>query len=149
MSDPSSHSRTPSRVQVEREIRIHIELQHTNIIKLYAAFEDDANVYMVQELATEGDLFQQVKSGNGSRFSERRAAQNVILPFLEALAHIHKRGIIHRDIKPENILIGSGGTIKLADFGLAIDLNEERAVTRTGTLDYMVRRVQKERETCF
>lgn len=28
--------------------------------------------------------------------------------------------------------------LKLADFGLAIDLNEERAVTRAGTLDYMV-----------
>ena len=29
--------------------------------------------------------------------------------------------------------------LKLADFGLAIDLGEERAVTRAGTLDYMVR----------
>ena len=129
---------TNVRSQVQREIRIHVELQHTNIIKLYAAFEDDANVYMVQELASDGDLFQQVKSGSG-KFSERRTAQSVILPFLDALSHIHKRGIIHRDIKPENILIGSRGTIKLADFGLAIDVNEERAVTRTGTLDYMVR----------
>ena len=124
---------------MKREIRIHIELQHANIIKLYAAFEDDANVYMVQELASDGDLFQQVKRGSG-KFSERRTAQDVILPFLDALTHIHKRGIIHRDIKPENILVGSGAIIKLADFGLAIDMNEERAVTRTGTLDYMVRR---------
>lgn len=58
---------------------------------------------------------------------------------MDALSYIHKRGIIHRDIKPENILIGAGGIIKLADFGLSIDMNEERPVTRTGTLDYMVR----------
>ena len=38
--------------QVEREIRIHSRLDHANIIQLYAAFEDDANVYMVQEYAT-------------------------------------------------------------------------------------------------
>ena len=38
--------------QVEREIRIHSRLSHENIIQLYAAFEDDSNVYMVQEYAT-------------------------------------------------------------------------------------------------
>ena len=48
------------------------------------------------------------------------------------------QGIAHRDIKTENILLTSTGGIKLADFGLAIDTNEERPVTRAGTLDYMV-----------
>ena len=43
--------------QVEREIRIHSRLDHANIIQLYAAFEDDLNVYMVQEFAT-GNLCQ-------------------------------------------------------------------------------------------
>ena len=38
----------PHRYQVEREIRIHIILEHENIIKLHAAFEDEKNVYMVQ-----------------------------------------------------------------------------------------------------
>jgi hypothetical protein len=38
---------------------------------------------------------------------------------------------------PENILFTKGSCLKLADFGLAIDLREERAVTRAGTLDYM------------
>lgn len=46
--------------------------------------------------------------------------------------------ICRRDIKPENILLSKSMAIKLCDFGLAIDLREERAVTRAGTLEYMV-----------
>ena len=38
-------------MQVEREIRIHTALNHESIIQLYAAFEDDAHVYMAQEFA--------------------------------------------------------------------------------------------------
>ncbi len=40
-----------NRYQVEREIRIHIQLEHENVIRLYVAFEDEKNVYMVQEFA--------------------------------------------------------------------------------------------------
>ena len=43
----------------------------------------------------------------------------------------------NRDIKPENLLFTGELRLKVADFGLAIDLREERAVTRAGTLDYM------------
>lgn len=57
--------------------------------------------------------------------------------------YLHTRAIIHRDIKPENILFADHGScLKLADFGLAIDLREERAVTRAGTLDYMAPEVR-------
>ena len=53
-----------SRMQVEREIRIHSKLQHESIIGLYAAFEDADNVYMAQEFA-EG------ASGPTHRFTAR------------------------------------------------------------------------------
>jgi serine/threonine protein kinase len=38
-------------LQVEREIRIHSRLQHANIVQLYASFEDNKYVYLVQEYA--------------------------------------------------------------------------------------------------
>lgn len=41
--------------QVEREIRLHSQLRHENIIQLYGSFEDEDNVYLVQEYA-EGKL---------------------------------------------------------------------------------------------
>ena len=49
------------------------------------------------------------------------------------------QGIAHRDLKLENTLLSGLGEIKLADFGLAIDTNHERPVTRAGTMDYMVK----------
>ena len=50
---------------------------------------------------------------------------------------------MHRDIKPENILLTKAKAVKLADFGLSINFNDERPVTRAGTLDYMAP------EVCF
>lgn len=134
----ATHLSTSHRCQVQREVQIHLDLQHPNIIQLYAAFEDDECVYMVLELASEGDLFDVVKAEVGSKFSEPRTVCEVILPLLGVISFLHKRGIVHRDIKPENLLMSSGRVLKLADFGLSIDISEERPVTRVGTLDYMV-----------
>jgi aurora kinase len=41
------------------------------------------------------------------------------------------------------VLLGAGGALKLADFGLAIDTHQERPVTRAGTLDYMAPEVRR------
>jgi len=57
------------------------------------------------------------------------------------LEHVHRKGLIHRDVNPENILVTHDGIAKLADLGLAIDLDEADRVTRdestVGTFDYL------------
>lgn len=60
----------------------------------------------------------------------------------DVLAFIHGAGFIHRDVKPSNIMISEiDQTIKLTDFGLCYNLNENRSITYTGgvpgTLEYM------------
>ncbi len=86
---------------------------------------------LVQEYADGSDLFTLLHK-YGGRLTERLAVQLVLEPFLRVLQYLHSRAIIHRDIKPENILFNKAMCLKLGDFGLAIDLREERAVTRAG-----------------
>jgi len=102
-----------NRAQVEREIRIHIELQHMYIVQLYAAWEDERVFYLVQEFASEGDVFTEVHR-RGGQLSEKAAVSLVLQPFLAALHYLHTKKIIHRDIKPENLLFAAGKQMRVA-----------------------------------
>ena len=89
------------RYQVEREIRIHIALEHEHIIKLYSAFEDEKNVYMVQEFAGSGDLFEELRR-NGGIVKEKYAVRDVLAPFLNALHHLHS--LVGVNLSPSTLI---------------------------------------------
>eukprot|EP00798_Chlamydomonas_sp_ICE-L_P027198 gene27198-2446_t len=125
------------RMQLYREIRLHSRMHNHNIVQFYAAFmQDNDRVVLVQEYCEGGDLLKVIQR-SGGRLLERQAVHLVLQPFLTGMLHLHSQGIVHRDIKPENVLFTKDRTLKICDFGLAIDLYEERANTRAGTLDYM------------
>ncbi len=108
---------------LHREIDIMRKLQHKHIICLYDVFEDSERIYLILELVTGGELFDQIVSRGV--YSERDAAA-VISQILEAVAYMHQNGIAHRDLKPENLLCGGqdGRQIKVTDFGLSKDFGK-------------------------
>ncbi|CAI5984694.1 unnamed protein product [Closterium sp. NIES-65] len=109
---------------------------HEHIIQWLGHFEDAQCVYIVQEWASGGDLFEELRA-SGGHMGEARTAKHILLPLIAALHHMHTRGVVHRDLKPENLLLTFHGTLKVRDFDLAINMREVRPASRLGALQYM------------
>jgi len=90
-----------------------MSLKHENIIKVYDCFQDENYIYMVLELAENGQLYEKLR--RVGRFDES-AAKNMVKDVIAAVEYLHSRNppIVHRDIKPENLLLDKHNKIKLA-----------------------------------
>ena len=86
------------------------------IVQIYNSFEENETAYIVMEYL-EGETLDQRLKREG-RISEQEAVL-ILLPILQALDAVHKKGILHRDIAPNNIFLTKDGDSKLLDFGAA------------------------------
>jgi serine/threonine protein kinase len=110
-----------------REFNAAAKLEHPNVVRPLD-FGTDGNVsYLVTEFV-EGTTLGQMIDDQG-RLTEE-AAVRIITQVAQALQYAHERNVIHRDVKPDNILVRVDGMVKLADFGLAKDYDNDQALTR-------------------
>jgi hypothetical protein len=80
---------------VRREIEVHQNLAHPNILRLLGWFHDDERIYLVLEYAPGGSLFQALRGQPGGRFREEVAARYLAQMAL-ALRYMHGKNIMHR-----------------------------------------------------
>ena len=113
-----------------REGALMSALVHPHLVALHEMGEIDGQPYLVTEYMEGGTLRQRLR-GAALPVADAVAMGRALL---SALGACHARGVVHRDVKPENLLFDGSGTIKLADLGLALDLQELRRLTQTGSI---------------
>lgn len=120
-------------VQVEREIRVHSNLRHRNVIRMLAWFHDRLSIYMVTEL---GDLTvsHMLRTQYPSGIPER-VCQTYIDDFMNGLKYLHAHHVIHRDLKPLNLFI-KDNVLKIGDFGSCVHTLDMRK-SLCGSVPYM------------
>ncbi|WP_442940762.1 protein kinase domain-containing protein [Nostoc sp.] len=105
--------------------------EHPQIPTLYAYFEQDNYLYLVQQLIVGQTLGQELQQQG--LFSEDKI-WDVLSELLTILKFVHEHQVIHRDIKPENIIRRQGDRkLVLIDFGVAKQLTTNSALHNTGT----------------
>ncbi|XP_028650902.1 death-associated protein kinase 2 [Erpetoichthys calabaricus] len=127
------------RESVEREVEILQLLQHPNIMSLKEVFECKAEVVLILELISGGELFDFVAEKDILTEAE---AIEFMKQILLGLSYMHSKNIAHFDLKPENIMLQGKDVphpnIKLIDFGLARRLQEgEEYKSLCGTPQYI------------
>ncbi|XP_068575265.1 calcium/calmodulin-dependent protein kinase type II subunit gamma isoform X11 [Cebidichthys violaceus] len=112
--------------KLDREARICRLLKHPNIVRLHDSISEEGFHYLVFDLVTGGELFEDIVA---REYYSEADASHCINQILESVSHIHQHDIVHRDLKPENLLLASkmkGAAVKLADFGLAIEVQGDQ-----------------------
>jgi hypothetical protein len=135
-----------------REAWIAGRLNHPNLVRVFGRGEDGDVGFYSMELVDGGSLHDVVKSlrtwgkdeDRGLAFGSREYVNWALTRVIEAargLEHAHRQGVVHRDIKPMNILLQRDPVlVKVADFGIAVDLTATRMTTAgavMGTVVYM------------
>ncbi|MBF2099091.1 MAG: serine/threonine protein kinase, partial [Gloeomargaritaceae cyanobacterium C42_A2020_066] len=103
-----------------REAAILYQIQHPQIPRFRATFEQDKRLFLVQDYV-EGHNFRSLldtRKAKGKTFTEPEVL-HLLVKVLPVLDYLHQRGIIHRDISPDNIILRQADQLPvLIDFGV-------------------------------
>lgn len=131
LSFNTTSSQNDVRVILMQEFQTLARLRHPHIIEVFdfGFTQDKQPFYTMQLLNNPHDI---VSAMQDKPFNEKIQS---ILEILRALAYLHRHRIIHRDLKPGNILLDDSGTVRVVDFGLAVQHTD--ANDAAGTVAYM------------
>ncbi len=122
--DPALRIRYPDiQRRMMHEVRSASAITHPNVVRVLDCGESEGIFFIVMEYV-DGISVQELLNINGQIAEDR--ALIVAQAVVEGLEAAHEAGIIHRDIKPSNVMITRTRQVKIADLGLARQLNEAK-----------------------
>lgn len=131
-----------ARARFLREAEVSAYLKHEHILPLFEFGEDQGRLFLVTPYIEGGTLARRLQNGPLSLVEVRQ----LFVPLVQAVAYIHRRGVIHRDLKPTNILLDEEDGqvyVRLIDFGIATVQGRSASPSLTsagnevGTIAYM------------
>ena len=115
----------------QTEVQAMLRLRHPGVVGLHAAGEHGDLPYLVMDLVEGASLQDRLQRRGALPWRE---SAELALQVAEALAECHALGVVHRDLKPDNMLVDADGRARVADFGLALDLDASQSrLTQSGT----------------
>ncbi|XP_021244509.1 serine/threonine-protein kinase Nek10 isoform X1 [Numida meleagris] len=122
------------------------QLYHPNVVRYYRTFLENDRLYIVMELIDGvplGEHFHSLKEKQ-QQFTEERI-WNIFIQLCLALRYLHKeKRIVHRDLTPNNVMLGDKDKVKITDFGLAKQKQENsKLASVVGTILYSCPEVVK------
>jgi len=129
-------TKTHQKEKMSQEIRLHKNLSHVYVVKLFSYFEDPNFVYVILELCRKRSLMELHKRRKAITEPETRYFMHQLL---SGVKYLHEIKIIHRDLKLGNVFLNDNMEVKIGDFGLAtkVDYDGERKRTLCGTPNYI------------
>jgi eukaryotic-like serine/threonine-protein kinase len=124
--------------QLLSEARALASMRHPGVVTIFGVGEHQGVPYVVMEHLTGTTLRDQIDARTSNREPFTIAeVLDLLLPLAEALAAVHRAGLVHRDVKPANVMVCVGGRMVLMDFGLFEAEAMAPARRVVGTLPYM------------
>lgn len=121
-----------NRPLIATEIQIMRTSQHPNVVSFIEAFLQDQRIlYVVMEFMASGSLTDILEYFESNIHMNEAQMAFACRETLKGLAFCHSMQRIHRDIKSDNILLGGDGSVKIADFGYAAQLTNEKSKRAT------------------
>jgi serine/threonine protein kinase len=126
--------KSSSKEKVKREISLHKDLVHRNVVRFYTHFEDEQFVHIILENCGLKSLLHVLKH---RKILTEPEVRYYMLQICEGVRYIHNHDILHRDLKLGNMFLTSDMVVKIGDFGLATRRGAEKSSTLCGTPNYI------------
>lgn len=107
-------------------------LEHPNIVPVHDLGRSEDNEILLAMKMVGGTSWKEIlhpttkENQQKSQRFDRDTHLHILLRVCNAIAFAHSKGIVHNDIKPENVMIGEFGEVQVMDWGLAVNIKEQK-----------------------